>query len=275
MKICEICGKHQDAAKSHTIYTARTLSATTKKTGFKQYTTTTTFGDFEPHHYEVCRSCFMTRTFIIPLAVFALSVPLLMALLTLQFGGALFFALLPAGFAMWKLGVSSTLIRKAISSRKRGEAGDYKGYTEPSYEALPFRVTARKEALGRESAAAGARILATGERCWFCGQNQLANGTPYNVALTIKEENGQQEKTVWVPRCTACEAEQLGQQGKIMTLSMVVSFVAIGLGVLAGVLTGDALGGWAVLVGFVVFFAVVAAGIAVIRRITARGGKEQ
>jgi hypothetical protein len=275
ISLCEICTKHRDSTKSHTIYTSRVMFETTRKTANWQYTKTTTFGEFESHHCEVCRSCFITRTFALPLAVFALSLLFFLTLFQFrEFPIALFFAVFPAGFALWKLGVSSTLIRIAVSSRKRGKPGDYKGYTERSYEALPFRAAARKETLARESARAGAEMLASGERCWFCGQNRPADGTPYNVTLTKEEEGGKQEKNVWVPLCTACEAGRLAQQRKLKTQSMVLSLASIGLGVLAGVLTGDALEGWSVLVGFVVFLSVAAAGIAVMSLTRMRKGKE-
>jgi hypothetical protein len=275
MKKCEICRKYRVSTKRHTIYTSRVLFEDTRKTGFKLYTKTTMFGEFESHHCEVCRSCFIKHTFTLPLVVFALSFLFLLTLFQFrEFHILLYFAVFPAGFALWKLSVSRTLIRIAVSSRKKGKPGDYKGYTEQSYEALPFRAAARKETLARESARAGAEMLASGERCWFCGQNRPADGTPYNVTLTKEEEGGKQEKNVWVPLCTACEADRLAQQRKLKIQSNVLSLVSIGLGVLAGVLTGDALEGWSVLVGFVVFLAVAAAGIAVMRLMKVRGGKE-
>src|SRR3990170_2260623 len=138
MKVCSICGNNQDSTKSHTVYTARNLGETSKKWwGGKDITTH--YGEFEQHKYDVCRLCSIKRTYIFPLVAYLISIPLIMLLLSINLGGALFFALVPAGFAFWKLNVTSTLIRIAISSRRRASSNaanttkqtmsDYKGYS--------------------------------------------------------------------------------------------------------------------------------------------------
>lgn len=246
--VCSICDKYQDSTKRHIVYTARNLGETRRK-WWGGVDVTARYGEFEQHTFNVCRLCFIKHTYIYPLVTYLIAVPLIMLVLSIKLGGALFFALIPAGFAFWKLNVTSTLIRIAISSRRRASSNaanttkqrmsDYKGYS--SWEMLPARLSHEAEVVKTIQSQ-------TSDRCWFC-QNRLPNGTPLDVRMSYEGS----KETIWVPRCADCEKvhrrnTRLAQWGSVIPSAMI-----LGLAILAGVLSSKFIGGWAWIVGVIVF----------------------
>ncbi len=148
MGTCEICGKTKDETNNFTIYTARSLGQAREKTGFKTHTVTTSFGDFKEHTYEVCNSCNIRRTCLIPLIVYLISAVLLALVFgirnstsfwnaMLYVGGALFVAFGPAGLVLANTRVEEKLLRNAIAYRKASNPGEkIKGYTSQAYQTI-------------------------------------------------------------------------------------------------------------------------------------------
>jgi len=278
MAVCSLCGKPQDAVKQQTVYTARQLSETTQKTGFKQYTTTTLYGDFEPHTYGVCRSCSIRRNILYPVAAYLLSIPLFM-LLGVDFGGALFFALVGAGIAYWQLNHTKSLLRIALAARQRVQAATYKGYSEQAYAMLPGRIAATQAEIRLEAAEAGAALYRTAAGCWFCNQGRPADGEPHKVALFKVESGIRHEDILWIPRCAACETTHRRLLRLQVTGAFILAALALAIGIAAGVISGQSIGGWGWAVGVIVFLAVVVGGVigllAVGRRLAASWGTRE
>jgi hypothetical protein len=275
MAVCSLCGKPQDAVKQQTVYTARQLSATTQKTGFKQYTTTTLYGEFEPHTYGVCHACSMRRNILYPVAAYILSIPLFM-LLGLDFAGALIFAIAGAGIAWWQLNPTKSLLRIALAARQRVQRATYKGYTQQAYSMLPGNVAASQAAATWGAANAGVALRATASGCWFCTQGHPADGEPHKVALFKLDAGTRHQDTVWIPRCAICEATHRRLLRLQTTLSFILAALAIGISIAAGVISGQSIGGWGWAVGVIVLLAVVIGGalglLAVSRHLAASWG---
>jgi hypothetical protein len=132
MKTCGVCGQSKETPHSCKVHTVRVLDQTTKKTGFKQYTTTTRYGDIEQHTYGVCRFCYIKWNFVLPLIVYLLFVVLTKMILLPDegWGASLFLALIPALFVVWKYVIVS---RKLIKDALSGKVGNYKGFNELEY----------------------------------------------------------------------------------------------------------------------------------------------
>lgn len=86
--------------------------------------------------------------------------------------------------------------------------------------------------------------------CWYCQKNKLADCKPHNVVV-IRKEGGEQriEKTIWVPRCSACDAAHQRQDPLHTTALTVVIHAFIGLCILIGTLGARPMGaghGWLV-----------------------------
>ncbi len=278
MAVCSLCGKARDAVKQQTIYTARQLSETTQKTGFKQYTTTTLYGEFEPHTYGVCRSCSLWRNIVYPVAGYILSI-LLLVVLGLDFGGALIFAFAGAGIAWWQLNPTKSLLRIALAARQRVQRATYRGYTESAYKLLPGNVAAAQAAAQWEAAEARAVLRTTAAGCWFCEQGHPADGEPHKVALFKMEAGTRHQDTVWVPRCATCEGTHRRLLRLQTTAAFILTAVAMGIGIAAGVISGQSVGGWGWAVGILVFLVVVVGGVvgllAVGRRLAASWGTRE
>lgn len=96
------------------------------------------------------------------------------------------------------------------------------------------------------------KFLEAGAVCWYCQKNKLADGKPHNVVVFKKEGGERIEKTIWVPRCSACDATHQ-RQDPLHTTVLTVSIIAfIGLCILIGALGAKPMGGWAWVVGIVV-----------------------
>jgi hypothetical protein len=137
MTACGVCGESKNTPHSCTVYTAQFLDATSKKTGFKQYTITTRYGDIKKHTYDVCRHCYIKWNFVLPLAVYLISAVFIKIAVLPNEGwdAALFLALFPAGIIVWKyISLPRKLIREALS---QGQGfGKYKGFTSFEYQLL-------------------------------------------------------------------------------------------------------------------------------------------
>ncbi len=107
MNICGVCEGIKETPHNYTVFTGRVLAEKSSRDALVT-TTTTAYGEFEEHHYEVCKSCYVKWKFILPMAVYVLSVVLLTLILlsTEGWDAALFLALIPAVIVNWKYMVS-------------------------------------------------------------------------------------------------------------------------------------------------------------------------
>ena len=96
------------------------------------------------------------------------------------------------------------------------------------------------------------KFVEAGAVCWYCQKNKLADGKPHNVVVFKKEGGEQIEKTIWVPRCSACDATHQRQDPLHTTVLTVAMLVFIGLCILIGALGAKPMGGWAWVIGIVV-----------------------
>jgi len=134
MTVCGVCGKPKETSHSCTVYTAQFLGETSMKTGFKQRTITTRYGDIEKHTYDVCRPCYIKWNLVLPLAVYLISAILIRMVVLPNEGwdAALFLALFPAGIIVWKyVSLPRKLIKEALSQRP--VSGKYKGWIALEY----------------------------------------------------------------------------------------------------------------------------------------------
>jgi hypothetical protein len=127
---CGVCGEAKDTSHNCTVFTGRVLDK--KRTRqYGQTTYTTTYGEFEEHHYDVCHSCFLKWNFIFPIVVIILCIVLLKLLL---FSGEnwvapLVLGWLPAVIVIYKyVSVNDRLIKDAIAQREMQRPGEYKGF---------------------------------------------------------------------------------------------------------------------------------------------------
>lgn len=129
MKYCCVCGKGKDTSHTYEVFTGRVLGRNSV-TLYKQTTTTTTYGEFEEHKYDVCQSCAVKWNIIFPIAVFVLSTLLLKLLLRYEgWDAALFLALFPAAIVIYKyVNVWRRLMKDAIAQREMQLSGEYKAY---------------------------------------------------------------------------------------------------------------------------------------------------
>ena len=148
MRTCEICGKTKEDTNSISFYTARALGQSRVKSGFKQHTITTSFGDFKEHTYHVCKSCTNRVSCFMPLIVFFI----LSVFFTIVIGvrnstiiwnailyiiGGFCLATIPSAVVMATFSVNERLLRKAVASRKGSSPGNQiKGYTSTTYEKI-------------------------------------------------------------------------------------------------------------------------------------------
>ena len=134
MTACGACGKPKNTPHNCTIYTAQFLDETSKKTGYKQHTITTRYGDIEKHVYDVCRHCYIKWNFVLPLAVYLISAVLIKIAVLPNEGwdAALFLALFPAGIIVWKYVSLPRRLIKEVLSQKPGSS-KYKGWTALEY----------------------------------------------------------------------------------------------------------------------------------------------
>lgn len=133
MTACGACGKSKNTPHSCTVYTAQFLNETSVKTGFKQYTITTRYGDIEKHVYDVCRHCYIKWNFVLPLAAYLISAVLLRVVLPYEgWDAAFFLALFPAGIIVWQyVSLPRRLLKEALS--QRSGSSKYKGWTALEY----------------------------------------------------------------------------------------------------------------------------------------------
>jgi hypothetical protein len=146
---CGICGKSKNSAKSITVYTARTLGQRREKTAYRNVTVTTSYGEFEAHRYDVCKSCNTARSVIIPLTVYLIAAALVYVAIRMNalratfwgevgfVGGALFLAVLPSAIVAGFLVPETVLKKKAVAERTRAQPSEtFKGYLAHEYEKL-------------------------------------------------------------------------------------------------------------------------------------------
>jgi hypothetical protein len=93
--------------------------------------------------------------------------------------------------------------------------------------------------------------------CWYCQAHAPADGMPYN--LVFYKMNGQErtEKTLWVPRCKACEMLHKRSDRSFAILGQVIAWSLMGVCVLIGLAGQGSAWGWIIgvviaVVGFVV-----------------------
>ena len=134
MNSCGVCEGIKETPHHYAVFTGRVLAENSTR-DWAGTTTTTSYGDFEKHNFEVCKSCHVKWNFILPMAVYVLSVVLLKLFLlsTEGWDAALFLGLIPAVIVIWKyVIVHRRLIKKAIAQREMQLPGRYKGYiTQP------------------------------------------------------------------------------------------------------------------------------------------------
>jgi hypothetical protein len=88
--------------------------------------------------------------------------------------------------------------------------------------------------------------------CWFCQKDKPADGKPHHVVVFKKEGDERTDETIWVPRCSICEAVHQRQSSLSNTVQPVALLAIIGLCILIGVLGAKPLGFWAWVIGVVV-----------------------
>ena len=149
MSTCTVCGKSKETPKTIKMYTAQELGETREKSGFKQVTVTTRYGDFQEHRYPVCKACWKRWNTWIPLSVYLLSAVILYFVIgggsfvttfwteMAYAGGALFIAFLPLVLIVGLMGPDARFRKKALAERKESyPSAEFKVYNEPEYEKL-------------------------------------------------------------------------------------------------------------------------------------------
>jgi hypothetical protein len=107
--------------------------------------------------------------------------------------------------------------------------------------------------MSSEEIAAQAVQSAKSPSCWFCDGQRQADGGPYSVGMGKGEGGRKTERTIWVPRCAECENLHRRIGRSVLWLSLILAVLLLGLSILVGVLSSQAIGSWAWLVAILVF----------------------
>jgi hypothetical protein len=110
---CDFCGKPKNTLQTYSVKIGKLFSSETKKTGIKEYTTTSKYTDIKWHTIQICKNC-RRKSYLLYPTGFALifSILLVLTYIVLGAGDVALFGFVPFPF-FWLMGVFySVLIRE-------------------------------------------------------------------------------------------------------------------------------------------------------------------
>jgi hypothetical protein len=112
------------------------------------------------------------------------------------------------------------------------------------------------------------RLDAEQAACWFCQKDVPADGTPHGVVLHKGSADARQERTIWVPRCVACQEIHRRTAPALKVLLPMVALALLGACVGIGLAANATLHVWGWVIGAAVAIAGTFGAYEVVRRAT-------